>query len=62
MNIITDIASLSIGMKQDSLAQALSISLVKKTLDSSQENSQNLIKMMELSVNSNLGSNLDARA
>lgn len=62
MDIITDIASLSIGMKQDSLAQSLSISLVKKTLDSSNENSQNLIKMMELTVNPNLGSNLDVKA
>ncbi|WP_243277831.1 YjfB family protein [Clostridium yunnanense] len=62
MDIITDIASLSIGMKQDSLAQAVSISLVKKTLDSSKEDSQNLIKMMELSTNPNLGSNLDVKA
>ncbi|MBK1810577.1 YjfB family protein [Clostridium sp. YIM B02505] len=49
-------------MKQDSLAQAVSISLVKKTLDSSKEDSQNLIKMMELSTNPNLGSNLDVKA
>ncbi|GFZ29718.1 hypothetical protein CSC2_02440 [Clostridium zeae] len=61
MDIITDIASLSIGMKQDNLAQAVSISLIKKTLDGSKDDSQNLIKMMELNVNPNLGSNLDVK-
>lgn len=54
-----DIAALSVSMSQSSLSQQVGISLEKKTLDSINENSQSLIKMMELSVNPNLGSKLD---
>lgn len=56
-----DIAALSISMKQSQLAQSVSLALVKKVMDVSAGNSQNLIKMMELNVNPNLGSNIDLK-
>lgn len=56
-----DIAALSISMKQSQLAQSVSLALVKKVLDVSAGNSQNLIKMMEHNVNPNLGGNIDLK-
>lgn len=57
-----DIAAVSIGMHQDSVPQAVEIALIKKAMGTDEENSQSLVKMMELSVNPNLGSNLDVTA
>lgn len=57
-----DIASLSISMKQSQLSQQVSLALVKKTMEVSTENTQALIKMMELNVNPNLGSTIDFTA
>jgi hypothetical protein len=57
-----DIEALSMVMHQSSLFQQVDISLTKKVLDSANESSQNLINAMALSVNPNLGSNLDLRA
>ncbi len=54
-----DIAALSISMKQSQLSQQVSLALVKKTMEVSTENTQALIKMMELNVNPNLGSKID---
>lgn len=54
-----DIASLSMAMKQSDISQAVSLALTKKVMDVSKDNSQELIKMMELSVNPSLGSKLD---
>lgn len=56
-----DIAALSIIKSQASLSQNVGIALLKKNMDSANENSQSLIKMMELSVNPSLGSNLDTK-
>jgi hypothetical protein len=57
-----DIAALSIIASQTSLSQSVGLALAKKTMDVSKANSQDLIKMMELSVNPNLGSNIDSKA
>lgn len=57
-----DVAGVSTVMSQSSLAQNVSLALTKKTIDTANESSQSLIKMMELSVNPNLGSSLDVRA
>lgn len=57
-----DIAALSISMKQAQLAQNVSLALIKKVMNVSTDNSQQLIKMMELSTNPNLGSNMDFKA
>lgn len=54
-----DIAALSISMKQSQLSQQVSLALVKKTMEVSTDNTQALIKMMELNVNPNLGSKID---
>jgi hypothetical protein len=56
-----DIAALSSSMSQSSLFQQVGISLEKMSLNTLNDNSQSLIKMMELSVNPNLGSKLDVR-
>lgn len=56
-----DIAALSVSMHQQSLSQSVGIALMKKNMDVSTDNSQSLIKMMELNVNPNLGSKLDVR-
>jgi hypothetical protein len=56
-----DIAALSVYMSQANLSQQVSIAVTKKVMDVSDENCQNMIKMLETSVNPNLGVNLDVR-
>lgn len=56
-----DIAALSISMKQSQLAQNVSLALMRKVLNTSTMNSQELIKMMELNANSDLGGNIDVK-
>jgi len=56
-----NIGALSMSMSAQSLSNQVGIALARKTMDVANQNSQDLIKMMELSVNSNLGSNLDFR-
>ncbi|QAA35332.1 putative motility protein [Clostridium manihotivorum] len=60
--MITDIANLSITMKQENLSQEVGTELTKKTIDTSKDDAQALIKMMELSVNPNVGIKLDVKA
>ncbi|WP_238475815.1 YjfB family protein [Clostridium manihotivorum] len=62
MDMITDIANLSITMKQENLSQEVGTELTKKTIDTSKDDAQALIKMMELSVNPNVGIKLDVKA
>ena len=57
-----DIAGLSISMSQSSISQQVNTALCKKILDANKENGQNLINNMKLSINPNLGNNLDRRA
>lgn len=54
-----DIASISTAISQSNLGEQVGIAVTKKVMDDSTNNAQNLIKMMELSVNPNLGSKLD---
>ncbi|MDF2673076.1 MAG: hypothetical protein K0R09_1341 [Clostridiales bacterium] len=56
-----DITALSISMKQAQLAQDVSLALIKKVMNVSTDNNLQLIKMMELSTNPNLGSNIDLK-
>lgn len=56
-----DIAALSVVMKNADLTQNVSLAVTKKAMDVSEGNAQDLIKMMELSVNPNLGSTLDIK-
>jgi hypothetical protein len=62
MDMITDIANLSVTMKQDNLSQEVGTALTKKTIDTSKDDAQALIKMMELSANPNVGVKLDVKA
>ncbi|NBD27460.1 YjfB family protein [Paenibacillus glycinis] len=56
-----DIAAMSISMAQGSLAQAVGIRVLKMATDQSTAQSQQLIQMMQQSVQPNLGGNLDLR-
>ncbi len=54
-----DIAALSTSMSQSLLAQNVGVSVAKLALQSANQDSENLTKMMELSVNPNVGQNFD---
>jgi len=56
-----NISTLSTVMKQNSLSQAVGIRLLKMSNDQATQNGQNIVKMMEQSVQPNLGSNLDLK-
>lgn len=53
-----DIAALSIGMNQASLSQNVSIALTKKAMDSAEQNSIQLLKMLEV-PHPTLGNSVD---
>ncbi|MGQ3478446.1 YjfB family protein [Paenibacillus sp. TY11] len=57
-----DIAALSTGMSQVSLAQAVSVKVLGMAKDQAGEQGQALIQMMEKSVQPHLGGQLDIRA
>ncbi|MGG1617233.1 YjfB family protein [Paenibacillus sp. NRS-1782] len=57
-----DIAALSTGMSQASLAQAVSVKVLSMAKDQAGEQGQALIQMMEKSVQPHLGGQLDLRA
>ncbi|WP_337098800.1 YjfB family protein [Paenibacillus sp. YIM B09110] len=54
-----DIAALSVSLAQSNLSQAVGISVLKMATEQSTDQVQQLVKMMELSVQPNLGGNLD---
>ncbi len=56
-----DVAAASIELKGIQLAQQVDVALVKKVMDTSEENAQALISTMERSVSPNLGGNIDIR-
>ncbi|WP_084402975.1 YjfB family protein [Paenibacillus antarcticus] len=57
-----DIAALSIGLAQSNLKQAVGISVLKMSKDQASGESQALVKMLEQSVQPNLGGNIDIKA
>ncbi|MDP1511442.1 YjfB family protein [Paenibacillus sp. CMAA1739] len=57
-----DIAALSTGMSQASLAQAVSVKVMGMAKDQANEQGQALVQMMEKSVQPHLGGQLDIRA
>ncbi|MCF2719099.1 MULTISPECIES: YjfB family protein [Paenibacillus] len=57
-----DIAALSTGMSQASLAQAVSVKVLSMAKDQAGEQGQALVQMMEKSVQPHLGGQLDIRA
>jgi len=56
-----NISTLSTTMKQNSLSLAVGLKLVKMSNDQATQNGQNIVKMMEQSVQPNLGGNLDLK-
>lgn len=56
-----DIAALSIAMNRASLSQSVSVALTKKVLESTEQNSAELIKMLE-TPHPALGNSIDLKA
>lgn len=58
---VMDIAGMSVSMNQANIMQNVNLSVMRKSLDQMQQNGDALIKMMESSVNPNVGQNIDIR-
>ncbi|OPD37886.1 hypothetical protein AL714_05860 [Clostridium botulinum] len=56
-----DIGVLSMSLNQGKLAQAVSLSLMKITMNTSKENAVRMTKMIKESVDPNLGQNIDLK-
>lgn len=54
-----DITEISVSMSQTSLMNSVSTAVLGMSLDMLETNGENMIRMMELSVNPNVGSNID---
>ena len=54
-----DIEALSVLKSQAAVSEKASLAVTKLAMNAAEENSQALTKMMELSVNPNLGGNFD---
>lgn len=53
---VMDVANMSIGLHQTQLQQDVSLSVAKKAMDSAEQTSAELLKMMD---DPNLGQNID---
>ncbi|SFM23497.1 Putative motility protein [Gracilibacillus orientalis] len=56
-----DVAAMSVVMNQAQVKQQASISVMDKALNNAETQSNNLIKMMESSMQPHLGSNVDIK-
>lgn len=56
-----DIGALSTALSQSSLKQAVGISVLKMAKEQTVTEGQALVKMMEQSINPNLGGNIDIK-
>lgn len=61
MDLGMDIASYSMANATNNLMQSVGVSMLSKTLDSQEMQGDALTKMMEMSVNPNVGANIDIR-
>jgi hypothetical protein len=61
MDLGMDIASYSMANATNNLMQSVGVSMLSKTLDSQEMQGDTLAKMMEMSVNPNVGANIDIR-
>jgi hypothetical protein len=59
--IFMDVAALSISMKQGQLMQQVGIAVMKKAMTSAETNVEALLKVLQQSVQPNLGQNVDIR-
>lgn len=57
-----DVAKLSIAMSQSQLKQQASISVMRKTMDQAEIQSEQMIRMLEESVQPHLGGNVNLKA
>ncbi|WP_440894810.1 YjfB family protein [Amphibacillus sp. Q70] len=57
-----DIAKLSIAMNQSQLKQQASISVMKKTMDQAEMQSEQMIQMLQQSIQPHLGGHVDVKA
>ncbi len=58
---ITSLNSTSISLSDTSSMNAIDVSILKKSLDTVEMSGDMLTKMMEQSVNPNIGANIDIR-
>ncbi|EKS4342902.1 YjfB family protein [Clostridium botulinum] len=56
-----DIGGVSMSLNQGKLAQAVSLSLMKITMNTAKENAVQMTEMIKESVNPNIGQNVDLR-
>ncbi|MDU1323263.1 MAG: YjfB family protein [Clostridium botulinum] len=56
-----DIGGLSMSLNQGKLSQAVSLSLMKITMNTAKENAVQMTEMIKESVNPNIGQNVDLR-
>lgn len=56
-----DIAALSMGLSQANIMSAVSVSVLSMNLDTVEESGAAMIKMMEQSVNPQLGQSVDIK-
>ena len=61
MDLGMDIASYSMANATNNLMQSVGVAMLSKTLDSQEMQGDALAKMMEMSVNPNVGANIDIR-
>lgn len=54
-----DIAEISMSLSQSKVTAAASTAVLSMSLDTMETAGENMVKMMELSVNPNIGSNID---
>ena len=59
--MVMDIASLSMQASALQTSDMVSVAVFKKTMDTTLSTGESMIKMMEQSVNPNLGQNIDLR-
>lgn len=57
-----DIAALSMAMSQMNVRTEANVSIMKKTIDQAETNGQDVVKMLEQSVQPHVGSSIDFRA
>lgn len=56
-----DVAALSISMKQGQLMQQVGIAVMKKAMTNAETSTEALLKVLQQSVQPNLGQNVDIR-
>lgn len=56
-----DIAALSMALSQMNVRQEASISVMKKSMDQAEVNGENVVKMLEQSVQPHLGGSVDLK-